>query len=241
MLKRDRFQGAGRRLAARTKTAVPHGAEGTIGGMKNGATTIEQHALLGQPHRPSGQKVAEQFFVILPDRLRQHAFHMMADRNRQREALRIEGARRTRYVDNSEQLAVARIVNRNGGTGPPLHLGAEVFGAVNLNRLRFGDGGADGVGADIGFAPASAVLQMNRAAGIDDPGISLGVDNQSGGVGEDHDGIGVAEERFRTLQRAAGRMAERSVPGAETKQFGVRDKRRPRAIDRDPVVSGPLP
>ena len=101
--------------------------------MKNGASTIEQHALFGQPHRPSGQKIAEQFFVILPDRLRQNAFHMMADRNRQREALWIEGARWTRYVDNSKQLAVARIVNRNGGTGPSLYLRTEMFGAVNLN------------------------------------------------------------------------------------------------------------
>ena len=82
---------------------------------------------------------------------------------------------------------------------------------------------------------------MNRAAGIDNPGISLGVYDQSGGVGEDHDGIGVAEERLRALQCAACGMAERSVPGAETKQFSVRDKRRPRAVDRDPVVSGSLP
>ena len=59
--------------------------------------------------------------------------------------------------------------------------------AADLDRFRFRYRGADSVGADVGLAPASSMFQMNRATGVNDPVIALGIDDQSGGIGEDHD------------------------------------------------------
>ena len=59
--------------------------------------------------------------------------------------------------------------------------------AADLDRFRFRNRSADRVGAYVGLAPASPVLQMNRATGVNDPVIALGIDDQSGGIGEDHD------------------------------------------------------
>ena len=56
--------------------------------------------------------MAQQLFVILPDRLRQHAFHVMTDGDGQGEALRIEGAGRARDVNHAKQFAIGWIVNR---------------------------------------------------------------------------------------------------------------------------------
>src|SRR6202035_3759057 len=107
-------------------------------------------------------------------------FHMVAYRDRKSQALWVEGACRPRYIHDAKQLPIGRIVNRNSSAGPSLHLGAEMLCAMNLNRSRFRHGGADGVCADIGFAPASSMLQVNRATGVDDPGIALGIDDQTG-------------------------------------------------------------
>jgi len=80
-----------------------------------------------------------------------------------------------------------------------------MFCAADLDRLRFRYRSTDGVGANVGLAPASAMFQMNRATGVNDPVIALGIDDQSGGIGEDHDRIGIAQERFEfsSAQRAA--------------------------------------
>ncbi len=241
LIERQRLQKADWRVMVEAAAAVAQGAQGVFGGMKDRAATVEHDAFFAGPERSPGEEVAEQSVVILPDGLRQHAFHVMPDGHRQSQALRVEGACRAGDIDHAEQFAVTGIVNRNGGAGPALHLRAEMFGAVNLHRLGFRHGGADGVGADVGFAPASAVFQVNGAAGVDDPGVSLGIDDQPGGVGEDHHGIGVAQERLRTLERAPCGMTECRVLGAVTKQFTLRNQRRHRAIDRDVVTAGSLP
>jgi hypothetical protein len=59
--------------------------------------------------------------------------------------------------------------------------------AADLNRFRFRYRSADSVGANVGLAPASSMFQVNRATGVNDPVIALGIDNQSSGIGEDHD------------------------------------------------------
>jgi len=59
--------------------------------------------------------------------------------------------------------------------------------AADLDRFRFRYRSADRIGADVGLAPAPAMFQMNRAAGVNDPVIALGIDDQTGGIGEDHD------------------------------------------------------
>ena len=182
-----RLQKAGRRIVVNAVTVIRIAPQRALGRMEDRASTVEHDALFGRPQRSLGEKVAQQLFVILPDRLRQHAFHMMADRDRQSEALRVEGACRARYVHHAEQFPVGGIVNRNGSAGPSLHLGAEMLCAVDLDRFRFRYRSADRVGADIGFAPASSMFQMNRATGVNDPVIALGIDDQSGGIGEDHD------------------------------------------------------
>jgi hypothetical protein len=85
------------------------------------------------------------------------------------------------------------------------------------------------------------MFQVNRATGVDDPGVSLGIDDQAGGIAEDHHGVGITQERLRVLERATGGMTERSVLGAVTKQFSVRNKRCPRSVDHDLMISGSLP
>ena len=116
-----------------------------------------------------------------------------------------------------------------------------MLGAVNLHGARVGQRRADCVGADVGLAPAPAVLEMHCATGIDDPGIALGVDDQAGGISEDHDRAGVAQERPGVLQRATRGLAKRRVLGALAKQFSLGDERRLRPIDRDAVLPRPLP
>src|SRR5437879_12420371 len=112
---------------------------------------------------------------------------MMAHRNSQGEALRIEGACRTRDIHDTQQFAIGRVVDRNGSAGPPLNLRTEMLCTANLNRFRFRYRGANGVGANVGLAPASSVFQMNRTTGVNDPVIALGIYDQSGGIGQDQD------------------------------------------------------
>ena len=50
----------------------------------------------------------QQIFVILPDRLRQYAFHMMAYGNGQCETLRVESVCRTRNINDAQEFAVGR-------------------------------------------------------------------------------------------------------------------------------------
>jgi len=90
---------------------------------------------LVHPQRPLGQKVAQQFLVISSDRLRQHAFLVMTDRDGQSEALRIEGACGARDIHHAKQFAISWIVNRNSSAGPSLHSRAKVLCAVDLNRF----------------------------------------------------------------------------------------------------------
>jgi len=59
--------------------------------------------------------------------------------------------------------------------------------AADLNRLRFRQRRANRVGADVGLAPASSMLQVNRATGVNDPVVTLRIDDQSSGIGQDHD------------------------------------------------------
>jgi hypothetical protein len=103
--------------------------------MDDRAPSIEHDAIFGHPERPFGEKVAEQPFVILSDRLRQHAFDMVAHRDRKSQALRVESARRARDIHDAKQLPIGWIVNGNGGAGPSLHLGAEMLCTMNLNRF----------------------------------------------------------------------------------------------------------
>ncbi|MCP1745130.1 hypothetical protein J2R73_007764 [Bradyrhizobium japonicum] len=111
----------------------------------------------------------------------------MADRDGQSQALRIEGACRTRDVDHAKQLAIGRVMNRDSSASPPLHLRAEMLCTVNLDRLRFRYRGANRVGADVGLAPATSVFEMDCAAGVDDPVVALRIDDQPTRIGEDHD------------------------------------------------------
>jgi hypothetical protein len=145
--------------------------------MEDRTTAVKHDELFGHPQRSLGEKLAQQLFVILPNRLGQHAFHVMADRDRESETLRVESACRTRYVHHTEQFPIGGVVNRHGSTGPSLHFGAKMLSAANLDRFRFRYRGADSVGADIGFAPASSMFQMNRPTGINDPIIALGIDD----------------------------------------------------------------
>src|SRR5437763_5913743 len=107
----------------------------------------------------------------------------MAHRNCQREALRIEGTCRARYIDHAQQFTIGRVVKLNGSAGPPLHLRAEMLCAMDLDGFRFRYRSADSVGADVGLAPAPSMFQMNRATGVNNPVIALGIDDQSGGIG----------------------------------------------------------
>src|ERR1700676_341489 len=129
-----------------------------FGGMEDRASTVKHDALVAHPQRSLGEKVAQQLFVILPDRLRQNAFHMMTDGHRQGEALWIEGACGTRNIHHAKQFAIGRVANRNGSAGPWLHSRAEMLCAMDLDRLRFRYRSADGVGANIGLAPASSMF-----------------------------------------------------------------------------------
>ncbi len=100
--------------------------------------------------------------------------------------MRIEGAGGARDVHHAKQFAIAGIVNRNGSAGPPLHL------QVNRNAPapRNWTGFDSAIAAPIALvpisasAPASSVFEMNRAAGVDDPVVALGIDDQPAGIGE---------------------------------------------------------
>src|SRR5215472_9405576 len=87
ILERDRFQEASRRVAVGAETTIPDSAQRALGCMKDSASTIEQQAFFAEPHRSSGKEVAQQLFVVLPDRLCKDAFNVMAHRNCQSEAL----------------------------------------------------------------------------------------------------------------------------------------------------------
>src|SRR5262249_5551189 len=102
MLERDRFKKASRRVAVAAGTTIPDGAQRAFGCMQDGASTIEQQAVFAEPHRSSRQEIAQQLLVVLPDRVRKGAFNVVAHRNGQSKALRIEGARRARYVDDAK-------------------------------------------------------------------------------------------------------------------------------------------
>jgi hypothetical protein len=60
------------------------------------------------PTATSWREVKQQIFVILPDRLRQYAFHMMAYGNGQCETLRVESVCRTRNINDAQEFAVGR-------------------------------------------------------------------------------------------------------------------------------------
>src|SRR6185503_15106067 len=114
---------------------------------------------------------------------------MMADSDSQSEALRIEQACGPGDVHNAKQFAIGRIVDRDRSTGPALHLRAKMLSAPDLNGFRFRDRSADSVGSNVGLAPASSMFQVNRATGVNDPVIALGIDDQAAGICEDHDRI----------------------------------------------------
>src|ERR1700730_16478982 len=133
------------------------------------------------------------------------------------------------------------MMNRNGSAGPSLNFRAEMLRTANLDWFRFRHCCADGIGTDIGFAPTSSIFHMAGATGVNNPGVSLCIDDQSGGIGQNHHGIGIAQECSRTLERGACGVAEQGVLGTVTIQLGFRYERRPCAIDRDPMVFGSLP
>jgi hypothetical protein len=91
-----------------------------------------------------------------------------------------------------------------------------MLSSANLDWFRFRQYGADGVSADIGFAPPASMFQVKRATGVYNPGISLRVDDQSRRVGQDHHGICIAQERLRTFERGTRGVTERGVFAALT-------------------------
>ncbi|MGY4299799.1 hypothetical protein ACVWXN_007894 [Bradyrhizobium sp. i1.4.4] len=185
--------------------------------------------------------MTQQHFMILPDRLRQYAFHKVPDGNRQSEALRVEGACRAGYIHHSQELAIGGMVNWNSGAGPTLNSGAKMLSSANLDRLRFSHCGANGVGADIGLAPASSMFKVNSSTGINDPGVALRIDDQPCRICQDHHGVGVAQERSRVLQRRPGGMTKRSMPRSMAKQFGFWHEGRHCAVNSYVVALGSLP
>src|ERR1700693_988943 len=128
------------------------------------------------------------------------------------------------------------MMNWNGSAGPSLNFRAEMLRTANLDWFRFRHCSADGIGADIGFAPSSSMFQVNRATGVNNSGISLRVDDQSGGIGQNHHRIRIAQECSRALKRGACGMAEQGVLGTVTIQLGFRHERRPGAMDLDLMV-----
>jgi len=134
ILELDRFQKPRWRVAVGVEAVVLHGSQRALSRMKDRTPAIKQNAFFGGPCRSLGNEIAEQLFFVLADQLRKDAFDVMADRNRQRQALRIERLCRARYVDNAEHLTIAGVVNWNGRTGPTLDLGAKMLCAMNLNR-----------------------------------------------------------------------------------------------------------
>src|ERR1700694_3756439 len=133
------------------------------------------------------------------------------------------------------------MMNRNGSAGPSLNFRAEMLGTANLDWLGFRHRGTDGIGADIGFAPSSSMFPMTRATGVHKSGVSLCIDDQSGGSGQNHHGIRIAQECARALERGACGMAEQGMLATVAIQLGFRYERRPGAIDRDLMVFRSLP
>src|ERR1700731_229557 len=89
-VKGDRLQKLGGRTIADKVAVTPDHPQGVLGRMDDHAPAIEHDAIVACPQRPLGEKVTQQIFVILPDRLRQYAFHMLAYGNGERETLRVE-------------------------------------------------------------------------------------------------------------------------------------------------------
>ena len=166
---------------------------------------------------------------------------LVRHRDRVRQALRAERPGRAGDVHDAQHRAVEGMAHRGGGAGPGLHLAAEVLGRVDLDGRLGGDGGADGVGADLRLAPSPAPLQLDRVPEVQGAGVAAGVQHDAGRVGEDGHGVGAGEELARALQGEPRGVQDRRAPPPVPVQLRVRDDGRLRPGGRDPLLAGPLP
>ena len=88
----------------------------------------------------------------------------------ERDDRRVQGHRRPADVDDAEQLAGARVVDRRGRAVPGVLVGLEVLGGEQLHRARLGQRGADRVGADLVLGPLGALREAERVGARPRPG-----------------------------------------------------------------------
>src|SRR5579859_4730136 len=197
------------------------------------AMAVEYHDVVT---RPFARKVQHQALVLGDHGPREQVLDLAAGGCRIAQRLRVERSGRPGDVEDAEQLAVGWVINRRGGTGPTLHVTAEVLKGVNLHRLPRGDGGSDGVGANISLVPATATFEMHAAAVVTGPWVSGGLKNQPRGIRENEHRVRLAQERARLGQHVSCRLQQRTLGRTVPKQLGLGQERRTGAVHGNLVL-----
>ena len=145
----------------------------------------------GQHRHGDGAQRVEPLLVAAPQ-ARLGELHGRAD---ERDGGRVHGLGGPADVDDTQQLAAARVVHGAGGAGPAVVAADEVLGGEDLHRRVLGQRGADRVGADRPLGPAGALGEAQRVGPVPHPGRSLAPQQHAVRVGDDHDVPGVLGHR----------------------------------------------
>jgi hypothetical protein len=129
-----------------------------------------------------GTQPLEPFLVVAP----QEALREPDRRLDEGGDRRVEAEGRTADVDDAEQLAGARVVDRCGRAVPGVLLLLEVLRREELDRRLLGQRGPDRVGADRRLGPHRALAEPEPVGVEPHGGRPLAPEDHAVGVGDDH-------------------------------------------------------
>ncbi|MNN19745.1 hypothetical protein D3C81_1329990 [compost metagenome] len=185
---------------------------------------IEQHhplAAIGGQVLDAGFEQAEAAGHLL---LGQRRLDALGGGLGQRQGVPAEGPRFAGNVDDTEDLAVARIVDHRRRAGPALDALAEVLGRMDLHRVAEQQGGADGVGAADLLAPRTARHQVDVFGPAEGRRVAARLEDHPLAVGEDQHGAALRHQLLGHGQRrrAAVQQTPVALAGGEQLRVGQR-------------------
>ena len=144
-------------------------------------------------------------------------------------------------VEHADQHAPGIEHRRGRAVQDPVRVGV-VLGAAHFHRSALGYGGADRIGADLGFAPASAGHQGHPPGLVEEPGVAFGIQDPAVGVGQDDDAAGVGRVAGEDLHLRPGQSPQVLVAFAQRAQArGIDRLDRGTCVHRQPQTQAAAP
>ena len=213
---------------------------GDPGGVRHPAVVVdEQHRPLDRGEQ-RGRRLAqplEPLLVVTPQlRLGQPDGGLD-----ERDDRRVQRHRRSADVDDAEQLARARVVQRRGGAVPRVLVGLEVLGGEQLHRTRLRQRGADRVGADQVLGPLGALREAEPVGAVAHPGGALPPQDDAVRVGDDHQELRGVRHRGDDLPELVDHQRDRGGATPREHLLGRQRVTRVAAVRGEPGPQHPGP